>query len=169
MAPNDTFGPDPTVAKASYVGKVAALYVLLFVDATLNSVADTQLASLELAIFITFLQILLRFLALMMLFLLATTTLLFRAGMLDVLLRQFMNVTVASIIGMLIMLALRIFRILLLFYRVEPETYFAVDGYLALYVTHNLCSVLLYWLSIAATFRLSDPAFYDPSVWRRVG
>lgn len=78
MPPNDAFGADPAVAKASYVGKVATLYVLLFVDATLNAVADTQQTTLELAIFVTFLQILLRFLSLMMLFLLATTTLLFR-------------------------------------------------------------------------------------------
>lgn len=89
--------------------------------------------------------------------------------MLDVLLRQFANVIASSVVGMLLMLALRIFRILLLFYRVEPATYFAVDGYMALYVIHNLFSVLLYWLSIAATFRLSDPSFYDPGVWRRVG
>jgi hypothetical protein len=35
-------------------------------------------------------------------------------------------------------------------------------------VLHNLVSVAYYYLSISATFRLSDPAFYDPRAWRRV-
>mmetsp|Transcript_12941 Transcript_12941/g.38025 ORF Transcript_12941/g.38025 Transcript_12941/m.38025 type:complete len:169 (+) Transcript_12941:215-721(+) len=158
---------DPTVQRASYVGKVAGLYVLLFVDATLNAITDTQVNSLELVVFVAFLQILLRFLALMLIFLLATNTLLFKAGMLDVLLRQFANVLSVSVLGLLLILGLRVWRILLLFFGSEPATFFASDGYFAMYVLHNLLSVLYYHLTIAATFRLSDPSFYDPTVWRR--
>mmetsp|Transcript_17636 Transcript_17636/g.54919 ORF Transcript_17636/g.54919 Transcript_17636/m.54919 type:complete len:173 (+) Transcript_17636:205-723(+) len=159
----------PTVSRASYVGKVSILYVLLFVDAVLNAVTDTSVSSLELVVFVAFLQVLLRFLSLMILFLLATSTLLFEAGMLDILLRQFANVITVSVVGMCIMLALRIYRILLLMRRrsLGTTSFFAFDGYFALFVIHNLGSVLYYHLSIAATFRLSDASFYDPRFWRR--
>lgn len=78
----------PAVSRGAYVGKVSALYALLFVDAVLNAVTDTSALTLEVVAFVTFLQVLCRFLAMMLIFLLATGTLLFRAGMLDVLLRQ---------------------------------------------------------------------------------
>mmetsp|Transcript_20194 Transcript_20194/g.49796 ORF Transcript_20194/g.49796 Transcript_20194/m.49796 type:complete len:135 (+) Transcript_20194:779-1183(+) len=92
-----------------------------------------------------------------------------QAGMLDILLRQFANVITVSVVGMCIMLALRIYRILLLMRRrsLGTTSFFAFDGYFALFVIHNLGSVLYYHLSIAATFRLSDASFYDPRFWRR--
>ena len=87
--------------------------------------------------------------------------------MLDVLVRQFANVLAVSILGLLLILGLRVYRILLLFFNADPALFFQFDGYFALYVIHNLASVLYYHLTIAATFRLSDPSFYDPTVWRR--
>ena len=88
--------------------------------------------------------------------------------MLDILLRQFANVLVVSVIGLLLMLVIRIYRLLLLLFNEPPSTYFQFDGYFALYVIHNIASVLYYHLNIAATFRLSDASFYDPRVWRRI-
>ena len=49
-------GPEVVVPRASYVSKVASLYALLFVDAVLNAVTDTSVLSLELVVFVTFLQ-----------------------------------------------------------------------------------------------------------------
>ncbi|KAJ1629937.1 transmembrane protein 138-domain-containing protein [Pavlovales sp. CCMP2436] len=162
------FTADPTVSRASYVGKVATLYAMLLADAILNAVTDTSVNTLELVVFVTFLQVLLRFLSLMLLFLLATATLLFRSGMLDVLLRQFANVLGVSALSLLLCLGTRAFRIILLSNNTPPEAYFQYDGYFALYVVHNLISVLFYHMAISATFRLSDPVFYDARVWRRV-
>lgn len=72
-----------------------------------------------------------------------------------------------SVVSLLLCLGARIFRIVLLLERARVEAYFEFDGYFALYVLHNLMSVLFYHLAISATFRLSDPVFYDPRVWRR--
>lgn len=80
---------------------------------------------------------------------------------------QFGNVLAMSVFSLLLCLGTRIFRIVLLVENAPPESYFQFDAYFALYVLHNLLSVLFYHLSISATFRLSDPVFYDARVWRR--
>lgn len=183
-------GTETIISRSSHVGKVGTLYILLLADCLLNAVADSSLGTFEVIVFVLFMQLLIRFLSMILLFLLSTSTLLFQvrsaarqprrapagahprpccasqAGMLDILLREFLSTICVTSVSLLLVLGMRVYRIILLLSRTDPATFFQIDGYFALYIVHNLAALAFYHLNISASFRLSDPKFYDPRAWR---
>lgn len=154
-------------ASAGFVFKNFLVFTCCFFDTIVNSWIDhtDYLYDIKVVVALCALQFALRIFSIFLTIFLLWNTFVFRYGLLEMLVTRFKWILILNPLSLIFMLALRIQTVSAVLENKPFMTLWNSTAYFGIYITHNICTIVLFVANVWTCFSLGNPHLYKAQTW----